>query len=208
MTRNTTPPLDFVSPFKDDFEDHADACHPLRRVTGPRYTKRLRMGYKYTLHSPCGKRRSTPSKNTFNMAQKNNSPHIIFSRAFAQLGGSTKPISPSLAEPLATRTKNFEKLGEETHSSLGTTEAPVLDPEATRDKAISEHPLAWDVCPNCQLRGEYRDMFHCTGCEKAFHPLCISAMGVRKTRDPRYYNFLCPGCAEDNMVLQLLASDE
>lgn len=142
------------------------------------------------------------------MAQKNNPPKMTFSRAYAELGSSTEAASRSLGAPLASRTRSYRELAREHQPSPRSTNTPELDLEVKGCEKVNEHPLAWDVCQNCQLRGGYRDMFHCWGWEKAFHPLCISAMSTGKPRDPRYYDFLCPGCAENNAVLQLLANDE
>ena len=142
------------------------------------------------------------------MAQKDNSPSRTLSKSFAQLEGSTEDAHRPLMTPLISYTQSFRELKRETRTDPGTVGAPRLALEATKGEICNAHPLAWDVCRNCQLRGAYRDMFHCWGCEEAFHPLCISAIGAKKPRDPRYYDFLCPGCAENNVVLQLLANDE
>lgn len=150
----------------------------------------------------------TQEQNTTKMAQENRSPKITLSRTYAKLGGSTKAASPRIKSPLASHTRSFTELGHESQTNSRTISAPEHDLKVTEDEAITEHPLAWDVCSNCQLRGRYNDMFHCKSCEKAFHPLCISAQIAAKTHDPRYHDFLCPGCAENNAVLKLLANDE
>ena len=130
------------------------------------------------------------------------------SESSVELEASAETPPRPLRTPLTSYMRSFRELERETRASPGTIRAPRLALEATEGEASSAHPLAWDVCRNCQLRGAYRDMFHCWGCEEAFHPLCISAIGAKKPRDPRYYDFLCPGCAENNVVLQLLANDE
>ena len=159
--------------------------------------------------SPCPTtRRKGRSKITSKMAQKNNPPKMTLSRAFAQLRGSTEATSRSLAAPLAFRAQNLGEPARESQPNPRLIDAPELALEATEGETINEHPLAWDAYQNCQLRGEYRDMFHCMGCEKAFHPFCVSTIGAGKPHDPRYYEFLCPSCAENNTVLQLLANDE
>ena len=129
------------------------------------------------------------------------------SKSYTQVEGSTEATRP-LMTPLISYTRSIRELERGTRTNPRTVGAPGLALEASEGEMVDAHPLARDVCPNCQLRGAYRDMFHCWGCEEAFHPLCISAIGAEKRRDPRYCNFLCPGCAENNAVLQLLANDE
>ena len=133
---------------------------------------------------------------------------MTLSKGFAQLRGATEANYGSLKMPLIRYTRSFRELEREIRPNPRTVEAPEAALETTEDETVKAHPLAWDACARCQLRGAYHDMFHCWGCEEAYHPLCISAIGADKPRDPRYHNFLCPGCAEDNTVLQLLTSDE
>ena len=133
---------------------------------------------------------------------------MTLSKSFVELETSAETTPRPLRTPLISYTRSFRELERATRTNPRTVGAPGLALEAAEGETSNAHPLAWDVCRNCQLRGAYRDMFHCWGCEEAFHPLCVSAIGAEKCRDPRYYDFLCPGCAENNVVLQLIANDE
>jgi hypothetical protein len=133
---------------------------------------------------------------------------MTLSKSFVELEASAGITPRPLRTPLASYTRSFRGLEQETRANPGTVRAPPLALKATENEISKAHPLAWDVCRNCRLRGAYHDMFHCGGCEEAFHPLCISAIGAERRRDPRYHDFLYPGCAENNVVLQLLANDE
>ena len=163
--------------------------------------------YKYTPHPPYTRNKERCNIE-FKIAQKDNPTSMTLSRSFVELEASAEATPRPLRTPLASYMRSFRELERETRTSPGAIRAPRLALETTKGEVSRAHPLAWDVCRNCQLRGAYRDMFHCGGCEEAFHPLCVSALGAEKPRDPRYYDFLCPGCAENNVVLQLLANDE
>lgn len=57
-------------------------------------------------------------------------------------------------------------------------------------------PLAWDKCAVCRTRGNYRHMFHCDGCEEAFHPGCLARRSPRNHDDPRFTSFTCRRCRD------------
>lgn len=55
-------------------------------------------------------------------------------------------------------------------------------------------PMAMDKCPRCDTRGNTKEMFHCEGCEEAFHPSCVSRIRPKGTKDPRLETYVCPQC--------------
>ena len=65
-----------------------------------------------------------------------------------------------------------------------------------RPERDDDHPLAWDRCAICRSRGNYRHMFHCDGCEEAFHPGCLARRSPRNHGDPRFISFTCRRCRD------------
>ena len=77
-------------------------------------------------------------------------------------------------------------------------EPPPINPREDED-----NPLAWDRCAICRSRGNYRHMFHCDGCEEAFHPGCLARKSPRNHDDSRFTSFTCRSCLDQERRAKL-----